>query len=124
MKLQGLNANIISLSGIAIAIGAMVDAAIVIIEAMHRRIEKEPLTPQKRWHIVTECCKEVGPALFFSLANITVNFLPVIVLDSQKGRLFKPLALTKHVLCPDHRHNRDGPRRDISRRHADGRGDD
>ncbi|MFT6536131.1 MAG: Cu(I)/Ag(I) efflux system membrane protein CusA/SilA [Loktanella salsilacus] len=95
MKLQGVNANIMSLGGIAIAIGAMVDAAIVMIEAMHRRIEKEPLTPQNRWRIVTECCEEVGPALFFSLAIIAVSFLPVFVLESQEGRLFKPLAFTK-----------------------------
>ena len=95
MKLQGVNANIMSLGGIAIAIGAMVDAAIVMIEAMHRRIEKEPLTPENRWKIVTECCEEVGPALFFSLAIIAVSFLPVFVLESQEGRLFKPLAFTK-----------------------------
>ena len=95
MKLQGVNANIMSLGGIAIAIGAMVDAAIVMIEAMHRRIEKEPLTAQNRWRIVTECCEEVGPALFFSLAIIAVSFLPVFVLESQEGRLFKPLAFTK-----------------------------
>ena len=95
MKLQGVNANIMSLGGIAIAIGAMVDAAIVMIEAMHRRIEKEPLTRQNRWRIVTECCEEVGPALFFSLAIIAVSFLPVFVLESQEGRLFKPLAFTK-----------------------------
>jgi Cu(I)/Ag(I) efflux system membrane protein CusA/SilA len=95
MKLQGVNANIMSLGGIAIAIGAMVDAAIVMIEAMHRRIEKEPLTPKNRWRIVTECCEEVGPALFFSLAIIAVSFLPVFVLESQEGRLFKPLAFTK-----------------------------
>ncbi|MQQ10847.1 CusA/CzcA family heavy metal efflux RND transporter [Epibacterium sp. SM1979] len=95
MKLQGVNANIMSLGGIAIAIGAMVDAAIVMIEAMHRRIEKEPLTPQNRWRIVTECCEEVGPSLFFALAIISVSFLPVFVLESQEGRLFKPLAFTK-----------------------------
>lgn len=95
MKFQGVNANIMSLGGIAIAIGAMVDAAIVMIESMHRRIEKEPLTPQNRWRIVTECCEEVGPALFFSLAIIAVSFLPVFVLESQEGRLFKPLAFTK-----------------------------
>ncbi len=95
MKLQGVNANIMSLGGIAIAIGAMVDAAIVMIEAMHRRLEKEPLTPQNRWRLVTECTSEVGPALFYSLAIITVSFLPVFVLESQEGRLFKPLAFTK-----------------------------
>ena len=95
MKLQGVNANIMSLGGIAIAIGAMVDAAIVMIEAMHRRIEKEPLTPKNRWRIVNECSAEVGPALFFALAIISVSFLPVFVLESQEGRLFKPLAFTK-----------------------------
>ena len=95
MKFQGVNANIMSLGGIAIAIGAMVDAAIVMIEAMHRRIEKEPLTPQNRWRIVTECCEEVGPALFFALAIIAVSFFPVFVLESQEGRLFKPMAFTK-----------------------------
>ncbi|GAW37244.1 cation efflux system protein CusA [Roseovarius sp. A-2] len=95
MKLQGVNANIMSLGGIAIAIGAMVDAAIVMIEAMHRRIEKEPLTKENRWRIVSECSSEVGPALFFSLAIIAVSFLPVFVLESQEGRLFKPLAFTK-----------------------------
>jgi len=95
MKLQGVNANIMSLGGIAIAIGAMVDAAIVMIEAMHRRIEKEPLTKENHWRIVSECSSEVGPALFFSLAIIAVSFLPVFVLESQEGRLFKPLAFTK-----------------------------
>ncbi|MBY6059011.1 efflux RND transporter permease subunit [Leisingera daeponensis] len=95
MKLQGVNANIMSLGGIAIAIGAMVDAAIVMIEAMHRRIEKEPVTRDNRWRIVSECATEVGPALFFSLAIIAVSFLPVFVLESQEGRLFKPLAFTK-----------------------------
>ncbi|MEL6207294.1 MAG: CusA/CzcA family heavy metal efflux RND transporter [Pseudomonadota bacterium] len=95
MKAQGVNANIMSLGGIAIAIGAMVDAAIVMIEAMHRRMEEEKLTPENRWRIVGECCSEVGPALFYSLAIITVSFLPVFVLESQEGRLFKPLAFTK-----------------------------
>ena len=95
MKFQGVNANIMSLGGIAIAIGAMVDAAIVMIEALHRRIESEKLTPQNRWRIVAECASEVGPALFFSLAIITVSFVPVFVLESQEGRLFKPLAFTK-----------------------------
>jgi Cu(I)/Ag(I) efflux system membrane protein CusA/SilA len=95
MKLQGVNANIMSLGGIAIAIGAMVDAAIVMIEAMHRRLEQEKLTNENRWRIVTECATEVGPALFFSLAIITVSFMPVFVLESQEGRLFKPLAFTK-----------------------------
>ncbi|WP_138464566.1 efflux RND transporter permease subunit [Poseidonocella sp. HB161398] len=95
MRLQGVNANIMSLGGIAIAIGAMVDAAIVMIEAMHRRIETEPLTKENRWRIVAETCSEVGPALFYSLAIIAVSFLPVFVLESQEGRMFKPLAFTK-----------------------------
>jgi Cu(I)/Ag(I) efflux system membrane protein CusA/SilA len=95
MKAQGVNANIMSLGGIAIAIGAMVDAAIVMIEAMHRRLETEKLTAANRWRIVQECASEVGPALFYSLAIITVSFLPVFVLENQEGRLFKPLAYTK-----------------------------
>lgn len=95
MKFQGVNANIMSLGGIAIAIGAMVDAAIVMIEAMHRRIEKESLTNENRWRIVSESASEVGSALFFSLAIITVSFMPVFVLEGQEGRLFQPLAFTK-----------------------------
>jgi Cu(I)/Ag(I) efflux system membrane protein CusA/SilA len=95
MKAQGVNANIMSLGGIAIAIGAMVDASIVMIEAMHRRLETEKLTAQNRWRIVQECAGEVGPALFYSLAIITVSFLPVFVLENQEGRLFQPLAYTK-----------------------------
>ncbi|RAI01615.1 CusA/CzcA family heavy metal efflux RND transporter [Acuticoccus sediminis] len=95
MKLQGVNANIMSLGGIAIAIGAMVDAAIVMIEALHRRMEKETITAENRWRIVAEVTAEVGPALFYSLAIITVSFMPVFVLESQEGRLFKPLAFTK-----------------------------
>ena len=95
MRFQGVNANIMSLGGIAIAIGAMVDAAIVMIEALHRRIEREPLTPENRWRIVGESASEVGSALFFSLAIITVSFMPVFVLEGQEGRLFKPLAFTK-----------------------------
>jgi Cu(I)/Ag(I) efflux system membrane protein CusA/SilA len=95
MQAQGVNANIMSLGGIAIAIGAMFDASIVMIEAMHRRLESERLTVQNRWRIVAECASEVGPALFYSLAIITVSFLPVFVLEAQEGRLFKPLAITK-----------------------------
>lgn len=95
MYLQGINANIMSLGGIAIAIGAMVDAAIVMIEALHRRLEKEALTGENRWRIVREVCIDVGPALFFSLVIITVSFMPVFALEAQEGRLFKPLAFTK-----------------------------
>lgn len=95
MKLQGINANIMSLGGIAIAIGAMVDGAIVMIETLHRHIEKEPLTPENRWRIVREAASEVGPAIFFSLVIITLSFMPVFALEAQEGRLFKPLAFTK-----------------------------
>ncbi|XWN33059.1 MAG: CusA/CzcA family heavy metal efflux RND transporter [Devosia sp.] len=95
MRIQGVNANIMSLGGIAIAIGAMVDAAIVMIEALHRRMEKETITKENRWKIVAETTSEVGPALFYSLAIITVCFMPVFVLEAQEGRLFKPLAFTK-----------------------------
>ncbi|MEO0771855.1 MAG: efflux RND transporter permease subunit [Pseudomonadota bacterium] len=95
MRMQGVNANIMSLGGIAIAIGAMVDAAIVMIEAMHRKIEDGKLTRENRWKVVSDAASEVGPALFFSLAIITVSFVPVFVLEAQEGRLFKPLAFTK-----------------------------
>jgi len=95
MYFQGLNANIMSLGGIAIAIGTMVDGAIVLIENMHRHIEGTPLTPENRWRIVTESAVEVGPALFFSLLIITVSFIPVFTLEAQEGRMFAPLAFTK-----------------------------
>ncbi len=95
MKLQGINANIMSLGGIAIAIGAMVDAAIVMVENMHKHIEKEPLTDENRWRIVADAATEVGPPLFFSLLIITLSFLPVFTLEAQEGRLFAPLAFTK-----------------------------
>ncbi|WP_421789235.1 efflux RND transporter permease subunit [Hyphobacterium sp.] len=95
MYMQGINANIMSLGGIAIAIGAMVDAAIVMIENLHKHIEREPLTPENRWRIVSEAAGEVGPALFFSLLIITVSFVPIFALEAQEGRLFHPLAFTK-----------------------------
>ncbi len=95
MYFQGLNANIMSLGGIAIAIGAMIDGAIVLIENMHKHIEREPLTDKNRWRIVTESAVEVGPALFFSLLIITVSFVPVFTLEAQEGRMFSPLAFTK-----------------------------
>jgi Cu(I)/Ag(I) efflux system membrane protein CusA/SilA len=95
MHMQGMNANIMSLGGIAIAIGAMVDAAIVMIENVHKRIEKEPLTDENRWRIMSESASEVGPPLFFSLLIITLSFLPVFTLEAQEGRLFAPLAFTK-----------------------------
>ena len=92
---QGINANIMSLGGIAIAIGAMVDAAIVMIENAHKHIEREPLTDENRWRIMREATREVGPPLFFSLLIITLSFLPVFTLEAQEGRLFAPLAYTK-----------------------------
>jgi len=95
MKIQGINANIMSLGGIAIAIGAMVDAAIVMIENAHKHIEKEPLTDENRWRIMGDAATEVGPPLFFSLLIITLSFLPVFTLEAQEGRLFAPLAFTK-----------------------------
>ena len=94
MRQLGLNSNIMSLGGIAIAIGAMVDAAIVMIENAHKHLERSP--PGKpRLAIMLEACREVGPALFFSLLIITVSFLPVFALEAQEGRLFHPLAYTK-----------------------------
>ena len=95
MQLQGINANIMSLSGIAIAIGAMIDGAIVMIENMHKHMERTPLTPENRWQIVAQSASEVGPALFFSLLIITASFIPVFTLEAQEGRLFAPLAYTK-----------------------------
>ena len=95
MHLQGLNANIMSLGGIAIAIGAMLPGAIVLIENMHKHMEHTPLTDENRWQIVAESAVEVGPALFFSLLIITVSFLPVFTLQAQEGRMFSPLAFTK-----------------------------
>lgn len=95
MHLQGINANIMSLGGIAIAIGAMTDGAIVMIENLHKHMEKTPLTDENRWQVVSEAAAEVGPALFFSLLIITVSFLPVFILEAQEGRMFAPLAFTK-----------------------------
>ena len=95
MYWQGLNANIMSLGGIAIAIGAMIDGAIVMIENMHKHMERTPLTPENRWKIVAASASEVGPALFFSLLIITVSFVPVFTLEAQEGRMFSPLAFTK-----------------------------
>lgn len=95
MHAQGINANIMSLGGIAIAIGAMIDGAIVMIENMHKHMEKTPLTKENRWQIVAESASEVGPALFFSLLIITVSFVPVFTLEAQEGRMFSPLAFTK-----------------------------
>ena len=102
MRLQGLNANILSLGGIAIAIGAMVDAAVVMIENAHKHLERwhdanpdsEPDNPT-RWRIITDAAAEVGPALFLSLLIITFSFIPIFSLQGQEGRLFSPLAFTK-----------------------------
>ena len=101
MEQQGINANIMSLGGIAIAIGAMVDAAIVMIENAHKHLERyhhahgSPPRGETHWRVVTEAATEVGPALFFSLLIITLSFLPVFTLEAQEGRLFSPLAYTK-----------------------------
>ena len=95
MYWQGINANIMSLGGIAIAIGAMTDGAIVMIENMHKHMEKTPLTNENRWEVVAKSASEVGPALFFSLLIITVSFMPVFILEAQEGRMFAPLAYTK-----------------------------
>ncbi|PLK50640.1 efflux RND transporter permease subunit [Uliginosibacterium sp. TH139] len=102
MRWQGVNANIMSLGGIAIAIGAMVDAAVVMIENAHKHLEKwkhahpgaEP-RGEAHWQIIAEAAAEVGPALFFSLLIITLSFIPVFTLEAQEGRLFSPLAFTK-----------------------------
>jgi Cu(I)/Ag(I) efflux system membrane protein CusA/SilA len=102
MRYQGINANIMSLGGIAIAIGAMVDAAVVMIENAHKKIEAwyaanpgEELKGERHWHVMTEAAAEVGPALFFCLLIITLSFIPVFTLEAQEGRLFGPLAFTK-----------------------------
>jgi Cu(I)/Ag(I) efflux system membrane protein CusA/SilA len=102
MRWQGINANIMSLGGIAIAIGAMVDAAVVMIENAHKKIEAwqhahpgQKLDGEQRWQVVTDAAVEVGPALFFSLLIITLSFIPVFTLQAQEGRLFGPLAFTK-----------------------------
>ncbi|HEX7970841.1 MAG TPA: CusA/CzcA family heavy metal efflux RND transporter, partial [Thiobacillus sp.] len=102
MRYQGVNANIMSLGGIAIAIGAMVDAAIVMIENAHKHVEAwkrehpgQTLQGEAHWGVMTESAVEVGPALFFSLLIITISFVPVFMLEAQEGRLFGPLAITK-----------------------------
>jgi Cu(I)/Ag(I) efflux system membrane protein CusA/SilA len=95
MERMGINANIMSLGGIAIAIGAMVDAAIVMIENVHKHMESTEVTDENRWDIMREAAMEVGPPLFFSLLIITLSFLPVFTLEAQEGRLFAPLAYTK-----------------------------
>ena len=97
MRLLGLNANIMSLGGIAIAIGAMIDAAIVMVENLHKHMERNEHAANQRthWELVVDSSKEVGPALFVSLLIITVSFVPVFALEAQEGRLFEPLAWTK-----------------------------
>ena len=102
MRLQGLNANILSLGGIAIAVGAMVDAAVVMIENAHKHLEHwardnpdRNLETPERWKLITEAAAEVGPALFLSLLIITFSFIPIFSLQGQEGRLFAPLAFTK-----------------------------
>ena len=102
MRYQGVNANIMSLGGIAIAIGAMVDAAIVMIENAHKHVEAwkrehpgQHLQGEAHWRVMTESAVEVGPTLFFSLLIITISFVPVFMLEAQEGRLFGPLAMTK-----------------------------
>jgi copper/silver efflux system protein len=102
MRYQGVNANIMSLGGIAIAIGAMVDAAVVMIENAHKHLEhwthENPggtLAGEARWRVIADAAAEVGPALFFSLLIITLSFIPVFTLEAQEGRLFSPLAFTK-----------------------------
>ncbi len=102
MHVQGVNANIMSLGGLAIAIGAMVDAAVVMIENAHKHLERwhadhadTPLTSATRRAVITDAAAEVGPALFFSLLIITLSFVPVFTLEAQEGRLFAPLAFTK-----------------------------
>ncbi|MEE1673724.1 efflux RND transporter permease subunit [Agarivorans sp. MS3-6] len=95
MSWQGINANIMSLGGIAIAIGAMVDGAIVMIENVHKHMEKTELTDANRWDVIGKAASEVGPALFFSLLIITFSFVPVFALHGQEGKMFSPLAYTK-----------------------------
>jgi copper/silver efflux system protein len=95
MYYQGVNANIMSLGGIAIAIGAMVDAAVVMIENAHKKLEGKDVAGKERWRLIGEAATEVGPALFFSLLIITLSFVPVFALQAQEGRLFSPLAYTK-----------------------------
>ena len=94
MNLQGVSANIMSLGGIAVAIGTMVDAGIVMVENAHKRLAEDG-GKKPHWQIIGESSREVGPSLFFSLLVITVSFLPVFALEAQEGRLFKPLAFTK-----------------------------
>lgn len=102
MRYQGVNANLMSLGGIAIAVGAMVDAAIVMIENAHKHLEayshehpNQEISARERWDLIAESAIEVGPALFFSLLIVTLSFIPVFALEAQEGKLFAPLAYTK-----------------------------
>src|SRR5258706_7767925 len=102
MHYQGVNANIMSLGGIAIAIGAMLDAAVVMIENAHKHLEQwqqahpgQRLEGEEQWRVIGDAAAQVGPALFFSLLIITLSFVPVFTLEAQEGRLFSPLAFTK-----------------------------
>ncbi|GAJ10585.1 unnamed protein product, partial [marine sediment metagenome] len=102
MRYQGVNANLMSLGGIAIAVGAMVDAAIVMIENAHKHLEayshahpNQEISAKERWDLIAESAIEVGPALFFSLLIVTLSFIPVFALEAQEGKLFAPLAYTK-----------------------------
>ena len=94
MAIQGLNVNIMSLGGIAVAIGTMVDAGIVMVENAHKHLARN-LGRRPHWEVIAEAAKEVGPSLFFALLVITISFMPVFTLEAQEGRLFKPLAFTK-----------------------------
>ena len=95
MRAQGINANIMSLGGIAIAIGAMVDGAIVMVENAHRRLQGAAAAPSERWQIIADAAAQVGRPIFFSLLIVTLSFVPVFALQAQEGRLFTPLAYTK-----------------------------
>lgn len=95
MYWQGINANILSLGGLALAIGAMVDPAVVMIENLHKHFEREAPTAKNRWRLVAQASMEVGPSLFFSLVIIALSFLPIFTLQGQSGRMFAPLAYTK-----------------------------
>lgn len=99
MRIQGVNANLMSLGGLAIAIGAMVDASIILVENAHKHLSENQAKPEDQredhWVLIARACHEVGPALFWSLSLITISFVPIFFLENQEGRLFKPLAWTK-----------------------------
>ena len=95
MRLQGVNANIMSLGGIAIAIGAMIDAAVVMVENIHKHIEHTSITNENRWKVIYDACSEISKPLFLSLLIITISFVPIFALEGQEGKLFDPLVFTK-----------------------------